>query len=483
MPRRIHNSNPSPTLNRVIHADVLPGLRRLRAKLFHCTITSPPYWRLRSYPGVAPTQWADGQLVCLGAEADPDSFVRHLVEVFDGVRRVLRDDGVLFVNLGDTYANQGGRGQRSDRTFTCVRESSQVPPQGLKPGDRCGIPERFALAMVEAGWWWRDTIVWAKKSPMPSSQTGWRWSKCRVKVGHESERAGQAYKGQTPDGGGKLNRDCIGGSWVGGPVWADCPGCDKCRDNDGLILRKGRFRTTTAHEPIFMFAKSNRYFCDDRGAAEPTSGGAHSRGNANTPKGNANTANGHGWARWDQSAAALTETRNPRSVWSISTEPSSEKHFAAYPTKLVKKCMDMATSPHGCCASCGSPYAPIVVSERIPTRPGKNPKEWKHDGLDRSQSSPNRDPQRHIQITRAEGYKATCDCNAGDAVPCRVLDPFGGTGTTARVAHHTGRDWYLIEASADYLDIIDRNILRPLPSKKAKGKKRRKTNTKQRSLF
>ena len=469
-------------MNRVIHADVLDGLQQLPACCAHMVCTSPPYWRLRSYPNVSPTTWADGQTICLGAEADPESFIRHLVQVFEEVRRVMRDDGCLFVNLGETYANQGGRGkqgingQRADRTFTCVREASQKPPQGLKPGDRCGIPERFALAMQAAGFWWRDTIIWAKKSPMPSSQFGWRWVRCRVKVKAQQKGSQDSVKA-----GGPRSRDMSNGHYIGGAEYEPCPGCDRCRDNDGLILRKGRFRTTAAHEPVFMFVKSSRYFCDDRACAETAVGGQP--GN-NSHKGAEAYRNGdeHHRTKLGLQNMVASESRNPRSVWSLANEPVKEKHFAAYPSKLVKKMVDMATSPHGCCPACGSPYAPIVVSERIPTRPALNPKEWKHDDLDRSQSSPNRDPQRHIQVTRAEGYRATCTCDAGEPAPCVVLDPFAGTGTTARVAYQTGRDYILIEASADYLPIIEKNILRPLPTKGAK-KKQIVSSPGQRALF
>ena len=453
--------------NKLIHADVLEGLRRLGAGTTHCVITSPPYWRLRSYPGVAPTTWADGQTVCLGAEADPESFIRHLVQVFEEVRRVMRDDAVLFVNIGETY-NAGsriGNGTRINNKQATNQGSidngdTRANVSALRDGDRCGIPERFALAMQAAGWWWRDTIIWAKKSPMPSSQFGWRWVRCRVKV----------EAGKFPKWNSELCQETAKPPRLGdgnGDVakWEPCPGCDKCRDNDGLILRKGRFRTTAAHEPVFMFVKSERYFCDDRACAEESTFGESGR--QSKVRGE---FNGKGQEPGKEPFRAITETRNPRSVWSLANEPVKEKHFAAYPSKLVKKMVDMATSPHGCCAACGSPYAPIVVSERIPTRPALNPKEWKHDGLDRSQSSPNRDPQRHIQVTRAEGYRATCDCNAGSPAPCVVLDPFAGTGTTARVSYQTGRDYILIEASADYLPIIEKNIQRPLPTKGAKKK-------------
>jgi DNA modification methylase len=463
-------------LNTIINADVLSGLAQLPAELVHCCITSPPYWRLRSYPGIEPTQWADGQCVCLGAESDPESFIRHLVEVFAGVWRVLRSDGVLFVNIGETYANTGGGGDKCGpncavgniQNSVMGKRPSQKPPSGLKNGDRCGIPERFALAMQAAGWCWRDTIIWAKKSPMPSSQFGWRWVRCRRKVsggnrGREEWRIGAM--------GEKPQQDHNGRDFAPSAKWADCPGCKKCRATNGLILRKGRFRTTAAHEPIFMFAKGERYFMDDRGAAEPVTGGAHFRGSSpDTPKGRAKTAEGHGWQGWDQSAAAMVENRNPRSWWPLSSEPTKEKHFAAYPTALVKKCMDMATSKAGCCGKCGSPYAPIVESERVPTRPGTN-----HKG---DEALANRNPQRHIQITRAMGYLPTCSCDAA-SVPCRVLDPFMGSGTTARVAHHTGRDWVGIEGSKDYIPIAERRILVPLPSKKAKKKPRPKLNGQQ----
>ena len=94
--------------SRIINLDVLAGLASLPPDTFHCAMTSPPYWRLRSYPGIAPTHWRDGQVVCLGAEADPGSFIRHLIEVFDGVRRVCHMACVPDAKEGDYVVVHAG---------------------------------------------------------------------------------------------------------------------------------------------------------------------------------------------------------------------------------------------------------------------------------------------------------------------------------------------------------------------------------------
>lgn len=484
--------------SRIINLDVLPGLASLPADTFHCAMTSPPYWRLRSYPGIAPTQWADGQLVCLGAEADPESFIRHLVEVFAGVRRVLREDGVLFVNIGETYAATGGGGASPGETASVGNtidgavgdRAPRVPPAGLKPGDRCGIPERFALAMQADGWYWRDTIIWAKRSPMPSSQFGWRWVRCRVKLakGTSEETRGDEINGFRKDTG----RSCTDMAALGMLAkWADCPGCPKCSATNGLVLRKGRFRTTAAHEPIFVFAKGERYFMDDRAAAETAVGG--------TP-GNRTHKYAEAYAAGDEkmrtkahlSRMDAVESRNPRSWWPLSAEPLKEKHFAAFPTALVKKCLEMATSKAGCCAACGSPYAPIVESSRVPTRPGENAKVGRREAMIESGADPvkpfdpnivgNRDPQRHIAVTRAVGYLPTCKCGR-ESVPCLVLDPFGGSGTTGQVATAMGLDWVLVEGSAEYVEIAKRRVTMPLRKAKGPKKRRERPASNQRRLF
>ena len=468
--------------NRIIHADVLAGLQCLPADAFHCAVTSPPYWRLRSYQGVAPTLWADGMTCCLGAEPDPDSFIRHLVQVFSEVWRVLHPTGLLFVNLGETYASGKPKvnGYEGDSGLGWNNEQSADPPPGLKDGDRCGIPERFALAMQAAGWYWRDTIIWGKKSPMPSSQFGWRWVRCRIAT-TKSQRSSYYRHVESQNGVNRPQGE------RNGPAFADqsgryapCHGCPKCQANGGYILRKGRFRTTAAHEPIFMFAKSERYFADDQAASEPAS--QPNRVRADQMGGSKH--NGSTTKHSDGAIFLGGQTRLPRSFWLLSSEPSKEKHFAAYPTAIPRKCIEMATSKAGCCPTCGNQYAPIVESERIATRTGDESKVTKlrqsheHRGdIDPSinwRSSTlasevgNRDPQRHVARNVVIGYRATCNCG-GEPVPSRVLDPFLGSGTTAMVARHLGRDWCGIEASADYVAIAERRIAMPPKKQKQNG--------------
>ncbi len=149
--------------------DALDVLRSLPDGLVQCVVTSPPYWGLRDYS-------VDGQI---GLEATPDKYVAKMVEVFAEVRRVLRDDGTLWCNLGDSYAHSGAcggsspDGPRKPRATDAAKQkamSYKVPP-GLKSKDLCGIPWRVALALQADGWYLRQDIIWYKSNPMPESCT------------------------------------------------------------------------------------------------------------------------------------------------------------------------------------------------------------------------------------------------------------------------------------------------------------------------
>jgi len=152
--------------NATIHnGDCLDVLRTLPDESVHCCVTSPPYWGLRDYGH-------DGQI---GLEETPEAYVSRLVEVFREVRRVLRSDGTLWLNLGDSYANggpsgpQGTSGDRASRSFTAERLEAGCLTHGLKPKDLVGIPWRVAFALQADGWWLRQDIIWHKPNPMPES--------------------------------------------------------------------------------------------------------------------------------------------------------------------------------------------------------------------------------------------------------------------------------------------------------------------------
>lgn len=172
----------------VLEGHVLDRLADLPSGRAQTCVTSPPYWGLRDY-GVPGVVWPAVRFIpmaglpevdvpawtgCLGLEPEPLAFVGHLVHVFRAVRRVLKDDGTLWLNLGDSYAGapgggQGKTGERADRTFTA--RSMAKRGLALKSKDLLGIPWRVAFALQADGWWLRSDVIWAKPNPMPESVT------------------------------------------------------------------------------------------------------------------------------------------------------------------------------------------------------------------------------------------------------------------------------------------------------------------------
>jgi len=284
----------------VYNADVLAGLRALPDASVHCCVTSPPYWGLRDYG-------EDGQI---GLESTPDEYVARMVEVFREVRRVLRDDGTLWLNLGDSYAANGvsGLAIKGD-TSTLVgtanaahtAQKKAVPP-GLKPKDLVGIPWRVAFALQADGWWLRSDVIWAKPNPMPESVTD---------------------------------------------------------------------RPTKAHEYVFLLSKSATYFYDADAIAVPAKyadeakydngqnghggGVSHAGQGSSTRKfRKSDKQRGHGRRhagfndRWDhmERTEQCSGMRNRRTVWTITTKPYAEAHFATFPPELPTLCIK-AGCPEG----------------------------------------------------------------------------------------------------------------------------------------
>lgn len=151
---------------RILRGDALTLLRTLPDASIHCAVTSPPYFGLRDYG-------ADGQI---GLEATPEQYVARLVDVFREVRRVLRPDGTLWLNIGDSYANDakwGGStgGKHAGALHGNTGIGRQRMDTGLKPKDQIGIPWRLAFALQADGWWLRSDVIWHKPNPMPESVT------------------------------------------------------------------------------------------------------------------------------------------------------------------------------------------------------------------------------------------------------------------------------------------------------------------------
>jgi len=276
---------------KILAGDCRDTLKTIADKSVNCCVTSPPYFGLRDY-GCA------GQI---GLEQTPDAYVAELIAVFREVRRVLRDDGTLWLNLGDSYAStvkgSGGAGKSRlgpNRDLQNIGHQKFEPRrfdmQGLKPKDLIGIPWRVAFALQADGWYLRQDIIWHKPNPMPES----------VK--------------------------------------------DRC---------------TKAHEYIFLLSKSARYYYDAEAIKEDAGGwngsefhdGKNLEVHPNVGKVRKSKKRGEFSGKTNalpgrEAFRAVTETRNKRSVWTVATQPYSGAHFATFPPNLIRP-MILAGCPAG----------------------------------------------------------------------------------------------------------------------------------------
>jgi len=265
---------------RIIHADVLDGLAQIEDGTVHTCVTSPPYWGLRDYG-------TDGQI---GLERTPEEYVARIVQVFREVRRVLRDDGTLWLNLGDSYASfrdskatpdtlrGGSTGTLVDKGKAANRSSMNFRETAIKHKDLVGIPWRTAFALQSDGWYLRQDIIWAKPNPMPESV---------------------------------------------------------------------RDRCTKSHEYIFLLAKSPRYYFDADAIKEPAIHDGRVVKATGSESKNANAGFGSDTKKgFTERDTLVGERRNRRSVWTIATQPFPEAHFAVFPPKLVEPCI-LAGAPVG----------------------------------------------------------------------------------------------------------------------------------------
>ena len=371
----------------------------------HCVVTSPPYFGLRAYR-------SDSNAM-IGLEETMQGYVDSMLEVMAEVGRVLRDDGVLWVNLGDSYG-AGNRNGVVPQTISKgnIRGMDKNHRNKGMDGQLLMIPARFALAMQDNGWTLRSDVIWAKKSCMPESMAGTRWDKCRVKV--QQSRASNSKhqldglgfdpdkKGRNPDS--SRNPDLQA-------QWIDCTGCDKCNHNGGYVLRQGSWRSTSSHEHIFQLTKSMNYYSDGE--------------------------------------AVKTDTQaNRRDVWrDISPEPYAGEHFATFPPDLPRLCIQASTSEAGVCGSCGNQWARVVNDS--PSIPNQNAGWTAGHGTLRNDAD--RPGSYEKPPVKTLSWKPTCDCNA-DKIPATVLDPFAGTGTTLLAAQRLGRSGVGVDLSGDYLN-------------------------------
>ena len=426
--------------------DVRETLKGLPDKSIQTICTSPPYFGLRDYStakweggdpncqhevqhwdGPKQTQGAQSghaaardrlsraQCACgavwidqqIGLEETPEAYVESLVEVFREIRRTLRDDGTIWLNLGDSYANDGKwGGSTGGKHSTTLHGSTGIGRSrrhtGLKPKDLIGIPWMVAFALRTDGWYLRSDVCWQKKNSMPEPVTD---------------------------------------------------------------------RPTKSHEYIFLLTKSPSYFYDNEAVKERSHTGPapswDERKEAGAKCGSLASGAGtqrvvHGKGLSHDLGTGLT--RNLRSVWTLPTHPYPEAHFATFPPTIPEICIKAGTSEKGRCPTCGAPWKRLIEKEIFSTRHDygcdrDNIKQNQGHGKDGRSGRGN----CHLVVTTA-GWQPTCQCPPHTPIPCVVLDPFSGSATTGKVAWDLGRNYIGIDLNPEYLNLAKGRLLE-MPSK------------------
>jgi DNA modification methylase len=532
---------------KILNGDVRAMLKTLADESVHCVVTSPPYYGLRMYgtpaqiwgadpdcthiwgdqlrktggsgfQGRNSQRWGrsnvrfqetirDAGNICtecgawrghLGLEPSPHLFLDHMLEVFDEVWRVLRKDGTLWLNFGDSYAASRSY-QVSDNKNPEVGPTRHLgrarPAAGLKEKDLIGMPWRLALALQDVGWWLRQEIIWAKPNPMPES-VGDRCTKSHEHIfllaksetyyfdvtaiaepcseGTNPRRANNGWK--TPDGWDTTKGEGGHGSFHK----------DGREDYDAGQLEH---RTKVG---LVDFADKCRKL------AEPGSGTKN------------NTS-------MDDALAIMPTVRNKRSVWTITTEGFAGEfctacrvfyegdalralrvtntieegfegeettirrrycacgchdkwmsHFATFPTELVKPCILAGTSEHGVCSICGAPWE--RVTERRDT--GWDGSEYGKRAVEATagvitggteKSTLGSSNGKMVGQRETAGWRPTCTCEDNAPIPATVLDPFFGTGTTGLVADRLKRHAIGIELNRDFATMAQQRITGETP--------------------
>ena len=393
-------------------------------EIVDCCVTSPPYWGLRDY-GTA--TWEGGDAECdhappdeagqtnkptagqrthagrfsgefcwkcganridnqIGLEKTPEEYVVKMVAVFAEVKRVLKPEGTLWLNLGDSYMAAGawggcytkGLNQNKDENKGLThrelrhQQLQETMKTGLKPKDLCGIPWRVAFALQADGWWLRQDIIWHKPNPMPESVT------------------------------------------------------DRC---------------TKAHEYIFLLSKAAKYYYDADAIKEESinSGGdyskTHKAGNKRNPE-----------------EPAIYPSRNKRSVWTVTTKPYSEAHFATFPPDLIEPCI-LAGCPKEVCKKCGKARERIadISYEKVGKGTGGGRGRFKPEDVSGFTGKPTM-----RKISKTTGF-TDCGCGVGFR-PGIVFDPFGGVATTALVAYKNRRNYIMLELNPEYVKLAEKRI-------------------------
>jgi len=439
---------------RILHGDVLDVLPSLESGSVDVVVTSPPYWNLRSYlPADHPLKSLE-----LGLETTPKKYVENMVRVFRLVRTVLANHGTCWLNIGDTYSATGKSGGHSGNLnahsaaggmdeIRSRRGGHWIPaPDGIGAGNLCLIPQRLAIALQDDGWIVRSVVIWHKPAPMPTSVFGWHWARCRV----QSEASARARDKKGEPTGQKPHGDRNGKAFASTATWLDCPGCKKCEPHGGYRLRRGSWRPTSSWEPVLMLAKSADYFCDGeavkQASAEATISRDHYTRIIDDPDEQFAVKHDH---------ETVCDGANLRDVWTIGSEPLKEKHYAAFPSELVYRCLRAGTSARGYCPTCGKPWVRVLEKTQRPhPNPGSPQRpEVNFKGGGQANGACNLAPE-----TKTLDWWPTCSCTPAEPRPAKVLDPFSGSGRTGIQATRLGCDFIGVELNEVYVEMSERKL-------------------------
>lgn len=460
----------------IIIGDALTELRKLKEESVQCVVTSPPYWGLRDYK-------VEGQL---GLEPTPEAYVQKMVAVFREIWRVLRVDGTVWLNMGDSYvgsvqgvgATKIGKKQATNAGSDGNRQARRLPPahkvDGLKSKDLVGIPWRLAFAlqgfavilsaslaqwadwlqqarqkndwqMVEMvedrirastwldalkadGWYLRSDIIWYKTNPMPESVLD------RPTKAHEYifllSKAGRYYydaeaiKTLSLDPGDDLRR------YSQRIPRTEAIGADGLRPR--IKVPSGWDTGPGSHRQ-----RTGRYNKIDKQQGHPK----HPDGNLDIGTKKEQQANG----------------ANARSVWTMATKSYPDAHFATFPEELAARCI-LAGSNDRACPCCQAPFTNIVEREQSPEVEGSQLDRYGTGevGVHRKIGQKYQD-WMNANPPQIVGSEASCACPNNDGSgKSIVLDPFAGSGTTLAVAERYGRKWIGIELSPEYGKLIEK---------------------------
>lgn len=488
----------SQTSHTVYFGEVLRGLAGLPDQSVHAVVTSPPYFGLRSYlPDDHPDKSRE-----IGLEETPDAYVARMVTVFREVRRVLRDDGTLWLNLGDTYAANRGYQVKGTICRDVGNTLGMRVPDGLKPKDLIGIPWRVAFGLQADGWYLRSAIPWVKANPLPESVID------RPTVSHEYwfllAKSGAPVYWTHRDGAGQRTLPAPDYRWTDRSTgeetatepegWQD----EQMRDGTKRWRRTNLWRGVDYYYDTDAVRVAHKQVLptpawDEKDYHQEFLAHQQMHGSKGRPKGIAGfSPNGRNrrtsdW--WHESVDALIAdlegytahlkavranrgacfgpAGEPMSL-NFSTKPFKGAHFATFNVNLITPLIRISTSEKGCCPVCGAPWRRVTERARehgaTPDAGGKTADLAETDRwnrLDRRRKAARAAGEDHSNPFRhgtTLGWQPTCTCSQDNPVPCTVLDPFMGSGTVAEACKALGRSSIGCDIDARNQEYIERRL-------------------------